>query len=217
MAFQMQKLTKRPKLALVQPGHATAAPVLAPACVYLLADNLDAALAAGEDLLNSTVIWNAITGASDDEIAAGRESEREAIAQIRTTEMILVARILKSRERSEDLGQRDIRFRELAKLYNAGTALLIEATAEFGDATVHDFQTGNAPLAYLRTRGLIASDCPGPLEGTIVNINDCFLIARRIRLGVLLDLVAMFLDTLETHFNLFETEPEETDAEIDGL
>jgi hypothetical protein len=32
---------------------------------------------------------------------------------------------------------------------------------------------------------------------------DDFLVAGRIRLGSLLDLVAMYLDTLETHFDLF--------------
>lgn len=216
MAFQIQKLTKRPKFAVVPRGAATLPP-LAPASVYLLADNLDAALAAGEDLICSSLVWNAATGASDDDISAAREAQRQSIDTIRSLEMILVARVLKSRERAEDLGRRDTRFKDLAKLYNAGTAQLIEATSEFGDATVHDFETGAAPIAYLRTRGLIASDTAAPLEGATLAIDDQFLIARRIRLGVLLDLVAMFLDTLEIHFDLFLTAPEADDADIDGL
>ena len=225
MAFYHHKLTKRPKLSLVGPGYARRgaaaaaanAPPLAPASVYLLADNLDAALAAGEDLLGSSVVWNAPTGSSGEDIAAARAIQREATNQIRSLEMILAARVLKSRERAEELGKRDVRFKEIAKLYNAGTALLIEATAEFGDATVHDFETGDAPIAYLRTRGLIAADAAAPLEGATLTIDDAFLIARRIRLGVLLDLVAKFLDTLETHFDLFVTEPELDDADFDAL
>ena len=69
----------------------------------------------------------------------------------------------------------------------------------------------------MRTRGLIASDIAAPLDGTTLSIDDNFLIARRIQLGALLDLVAMFLDQLEIHFDLFQSEPAETDAEIDGL
>lgn len=216
MAFDTHKM-KRPKLALVKPRFTGPPQVLAPAGVYLLADNLDAALGAGEDLLLSTLVWNAASGANDDDIASAREAQRETLGQIRSLEMILVARTLKSRERAEDLGRRDVRFRDLANLYNSGTALLIEAASEFGDATVHDFQTGDAPIAYLRTRGLIEADEAAPAEGTTLAIGDDFLIARRIRLGVLLDLVAMFLDTLEIHYDLFNTEPEADDAEIDGL
>jgi len=216
MAFQIQKLTKRPKLRVVRPQDGAAAPVLAPASVYLLADNLDAALAAGEDLQASEITWNAASGEGDEEIAAARQAQREALSQIRSLEMILVARVLKSRERAEELGRRDPRFKDIAKLYNAGTALLIEASGEFGDPTVHNFQTGDAQIAYLRTRGLIAEDAAAPIEGATLFIDDSFLVARRSRLGVLLDLVAMFLDTLETHFDLFLVEPEFDEAEIDG-
>jgi hypothetical protein len=216
MAFQIQKWTKRPRLALVRPREGAAAPVLAPASVYLLADNLDAALAAGEDLQTSYVIWNAASDGEGGDIVSARETQRAGLSQIRSLEMILVARVLKSRERTEELGKRDIRFRQIAQLYNAGTALLIEAAGEFGDPTVHNFETGNAPIAYLRTRGLIAADASAPYEGALLHIDDSFLIARRIRLGALLDLVAMFLDTLETHYDLFMHEPDVDEAEIDG-
>ena len=144
MAFQLQKLAKRQRLALVRPDRLAPPPQLAPASVYLLADNLDAALAAGEDLLASCIVWNGATGTSDDDIAAARDAERTAIAQLRSTEMILVARVLKSRERTEELGRRDLRFRDLAKLYSTGTAQLIEATSEFGDATVEVIAEGTA-------------------------------------------------------------------------
>lgn len=216
MAFYTQKLTKKATLSVVRPSNRPV-PQLAPAAVYILADNLDAALAAGEDLVNSVIVWNAATGATDDDIAAAREAQRIDTSTVRSLEMILVARVLKSRERAEELGRRDVRFRDLAKLYTAGTALLIEATAEFGDATVHDFDTGDAPIAYWRRRGLICNESAAPLEDTTLTLNDSFLIAGRISLGVLLDLIAMFLDTLEIHYELFQSEPGETDEEIDGF
>lgn len=215
MAFQIQKLARWPKFALMR-GRADQALPLAPASVYLLADNLDAALAAGEDLLNSSIVWNAATGSSGDDISAAWETQRAATDQIRSLEMILVARVLKSRERAEELGKRDDRFADFTKLYNATTALLIEATSEFADATVHDFDTGDGPIAYLRTRGLIAEDAAAPIDGATLHLDDTFLIARRIELGPLLDLVGMFLDSLETHYDLFVSEPEEDDADIDG-
>jgi hypothetical protein len=190
---------------------------LAPSSVYLLADNLDAALAAGEDLLSSTITWNAARGSSDGDIAHASREQREAINHVRSLEMILVARVLKARERAEELARTDERFGPMAKLFNVTTALLIEATAEFADQSVHKFDNGDAPIAYLRSRTLIAADAAAPVEGETLTIDDTFRIARRIELGSLLDMVAMFLDTLETHFDLFIIDPDEpSDADIDG-
>lgn len=186
---------------------------LPPAYVFLLADNLDAALAAGEDLVKESFVWNGASLGTPREIANARSEQRAAIETIRSLEMILVARILKSRERAEELGRRDERFRPVAKLYNGGTALLIEAAAELADPTASDFETGNAMTAYLRQRDVIAADEPAPQDGSRVVIGEGFRIAKRIALGELLDLVAMFLDTLETHYDLFDAADETEGAE----
>lgn len=179
----------------------------AAAVVYLLAENLDAALAAGEDLLKSSLSWHAGHARTSDEIALKRVEERRAVDAIRSLEMILVARVLRSRERTEELAKCDPRLKPIAKLYNAGTALLADAVEELGDATFHDFETGDAITAYLRTRGLIAPDAPARAEAEALKVSEDFLIARRIPLGTLLDLVAMYLDMLETHYDIFnETE-----------
>lgn len=179
-------------------------PSLAPAYVYLLADNLDAALAAGEDLTTSSFYWLAANRpAPRGEGSEDRLEARAAVDHIRTLEITLVARVLKSRERAEDLARRDDRFKSMAKLYISGTAVLVEAVAEFGDTTLADFETGDGLVSYLRTRGLIAAEAPAPAEGTRIAITDGFRIAQRIPLGSLMDLVAMFLDTLETHYELY--------------
>jgi hypothetical protein len=183
-----------------------------PPTVYLLADNLDAALAAGEDLLTSSVEWNAGTAKSGDDIARARADQRALLQIIRTLEQVLLARVLKSRERAEDLGRRDPRFGAVARLYTGGTALLIEAVSEFGDTSSHDFETGDGMIAYVRSRGWIAGDQAAPANGEKLAVTEDFLIARRIRLGTLLDLVAMFLDALETHYDLFSE-----DAPVDVI
>ena len=102
---------------------ATKAP---PASVYLLADNLDAALAAGEDLLKSCVTWHAGNSRAAEEVAARRIEERRATEAIRTLEMIAVARVLKSRERAAELAREDANLKPIAKLYEGGTALLLD-------------------------------------------------------------------------------------------
>ncbi len=174
-----------------------------PPNVYLLADNLDAALAAGEDLMKAEFVWETGSGRDGVDIARARAAQRSVVANVRSLEQILVARVLKSRERSEEIAKRDPRFATVARLYNAGTAILIEAVADFGNVAAADFESGGGAVPFLRARGLLADDSPGPTEGQTFKFRDDFLVAGRIRLGTLLDLVAMYLDTLETHFDLF--------------
>ena len=189
-----------------------------PPNVYLLADNLDAALAAGEDVMKAKLVWETGAGREGDVIASARAAQRAILQNVRTLEQILVARVLKSRERSEEIAKRDPRFATVARLYNAGTAILIEAVSDFGDQAMIDFENGGGDVAYLRTRGLLTGEQAGPMEGQTFGFRDEFLVAGRIRLGTLLDLVAMYLDTLEIHFDLFSdvvTEPDLLPGEID--
>jgi hypothetical protein len=192
-----------------------------PPNVYLLADNLDAALAAGEDLMKAELVWETGAGRDGADIARTRAAQRAVLQNIRSLEQILVARVLKSRERSEEIAKRDPRFATVARLYNAGTAILIEAVADFGNAAAADFESGGGAVPFLRAHGLLADDSPGPAEGEVFKFRDDFLVAGRIRLGTLLDLVAMYLDTLETHFDLFgdvivepDLLPGETDPDL---
>ncbi len=189
-----------------------------PPNVYLLADNLDAALAAGEDIMKATLLWE--TGANRDgaAIAQNRAAQRAVLQNVRTLEQILVARVLKSRERSEEIAKRDPRFATVARLYNAGTAILIEAVSDFGDPASIEFENGGGAVAFLRTRGLLTDEAAGPADGQTFKFHDDVLIAGRMKLGTLLDLVAMYLDTLETHFDLFSdaaVEPDLMPGEVD--
>jgi hypothetical protein len=177
----------------------------ATASVLLLADHLDAALAAGEDMRAVRYRWSgeALPCAAED-IDALRAGRREAVERLRTLELALLSRLLKAREGILALALEEDRFAALARLYLAGTAVLQDAVAECADLSEEDFDTGDDLTAYFRSRGLIAEDAPGLPDASPIAIDDAFLVARRVRLGVLLDLVASFLDALEAQFDLYE-------------
>ncbi len=176
---------------------------LAPAAVYLVAENLDAALAAGEDLLKTTLTWHAGNSRSAEEIVARRAEERRALETIRSFELTLVARVLRARERCAELAACNAQLNSVAKLFSAGTAVLAEAVSELGDATQHDFETGDGITAYLRSRGLIGTEAAAPSQSDALTVTEDLRIAKRIPLGALLDLVASFLDMLEIHYDIF--------------
>lgn len=182
----------------------SSAGLAAPAVVYLLADHLDSALAAGEDLLKSTLSWNAGDARLVDGLTQQRRDEREAIDSARSLEMVLLARVLKSRESAQELAKTESEFRLVSRLYTSGTELVADAASELTDETSVAFDTGDGITAYLRSRGLIAEDAASPLEAASMTVTEQFLVAGRMNLGALLDLVAMFLDTLETHYELYE-------------
>ncbi|MCC7253080.1 hypothetical protein [Hyphomicrobium sp.] len=176
----------------------------APAIVYLLADHLDAALAAGEDLLKSTLRWNAGDSRATDGLTEQRHAERAAIDAARTLEMVLLARVLKSRESAHELAKIESQFKLITRLYTSGTEIVADAAAELTDETSYAFDVGDGITAYLRSRGLIAEDDPAPLEAASLTVTEQFLVAGKMQLGPLLDLIAMFLDTLENHYELYD-------------
>ena len=208
MTTSIDKLTR---LAGRGPGELEARKPSAPMSVYLLADHLDCALAAGEDLLRQGFSWHAVNPRQASAAEIEREAMRESLQSIRSLELTLMSRVMRAREHAEMLGKRDQRFKLMASLFVSGTVTLLDAVAALGDTTRHNFETGDVATAYLRSRGLLSAEAAAPDEGSIVSVTEEFLVAGRLRAGVLLDMVAMFLDTLETHFDLFATDlPDDT-------
>lgn len=175
----------------------------APASIYLLAEHLDAALAAGEDLTGVLFIWPGAAPREPEKIAELREGQRSAIERIRTFELALISRVLKGREWAEEVAESEERFAMMARLYLGGTAVLLDAVEECADVSAADFDAGSDLLAYVRSRGMIPADAPALSDTTPLVAGEDFLVARRIPLGPLLDLAAMFLDTLEAEYELF--------------
>ena len=190
--------------------------------IYLLGDHLDAALAMGEDLLTEKVALDTPAGKSPlrDWMRQNRDLN-DFLSTVRTLEYAMTARLLQARKRAEELKRSENRLRPLIALFVAGTAPLADAAAELGDTDARDFQSADAALTFLRSRGLLAADAAA-LEGlSRLAISEDYLIAGRIRLGTLLDLVATFLDTLDLLFDLYadaadEAEPGGTRSETAG-
>ncbi|MGE0851774.1 MAG: hypothetical protein AB7O44_19455 [Hyphomicrobiaceae bacterium] len=180
--------------------------------IYLLGDHLDAALAMGEDMLTEKVaLADAAEQLTTARLVRQNRELSEFLTVTRTLELGLTARLLQARKWTEDLRRRESRLKPLVGLFIGGTAPLVDAAQELGDTTTHDFDTGDTAIAFLRSRGLIARDAAG-LEGLAnLAVTEDYLVARRIRLGTLMDLIATFLDTLDLMFDLYGEPVQPTD------
>ena len=174
---------------------------------YLLADHLDAMLAAGEDLLKAhRVVLAEVQDRRSTEIRDLIEVRRRWVETVRTLEMTLTLRCLRARERAEELRRADYRVDGITGLFIGGTAALADAAEELGDWTETDFHTGDEIAEYLRSRGLIPPDSAGVVSLHQLVVTANFRVARRIELGPLLDLTAAFLDALELFYDLYDEE-----------
>jgi hypothetical protein len=172
--------------------------------IYLLSDHLDAALAMGEDLLTEKAALAVPTQhLTVTRLARQNRDIAEFLQNVRTLELAMTARLLQARKRAQDLKRVDGGLRPLIALFAAGTTALCDAAAELGDSTEHDFDTGDVASAFLRSRGLITRDAAGLQGLSELKVSEEYLVAGRIRLGTLLDLVATFLDTLDLMFDLY--------------
>ncbi len=172
--------------------------------IYLLADHLDAMLAAGEDLLGVRHGLAVVLAAPEIKTTRGRLiAQRLFVERVRTLEMAIAMRGLEARKRARALKRDDTHLSMMAGLFVAGTAALADAVEDLGDPMRFDFQTGHEIVAYLRSRGLIAPDCAGLLDLEKLCVAPHFKVARRIDLGALMDLAATFLDTLDLIYELY--------------
>ena len=175
--------------------------------IYLLGDHLDAALAMGEDLLaEKLALLDAVETPTRGHLLRQSRALNQFLATVRCLELAMIARLLEARRRAEDLKRREGRLRPLAALLAAGTAPLVDAVAELGDTTTRDFDTGDTASAFLRSRNLIARDAAGFAGMAQLAVSEDYLVAGRVRLGTLLDLIAAFLDALDDQFDLYPEE-----------
>lgn len=188
----------------------------APLSVYMLADHLDAALAAGEDLIARGHAWRDLVAAPGN-MQTFLVRQRAIVEDIRAFELMTIARLLKARDHAKALAQVDQRFAAVANLFVGGTAVLLDAVAECGDATADDFDTGDAVLAYVRSRGLIPADAAAITDAAQLTIDDTFRVAKLAPLGQLLDMAGTFLDALEVHYELYALDEDAADAEIEAV
>lgn len=186
-----------------------------PDLVYRLADHLDAALAAGEDLSALGYTAPAPKGpVSGIEAAVAATALAKLVGQVASLEAALVARMTEARKQARALAKADVRFKPIVGLFEGGTAELVDAVAVLGDRTQVGFGDGGDAVQWLRSRALIAADAPGLAPAQTIKAGDGMLIAGKIMLGPLLDLAATFLDTLELHFELYGEAGEPRTSEV---
>ena len=172
--------------------------------IYLLGDHLDAALAMGEDLLaEKLALFEAVETPTRGHLLRQNRALNEFLATVRCLELAMTARLLEARRRAEELKRHEGRLRPLAALFAAGTGPLVDAVAELGDTSTHAFDTGDTAIAFLRSRNMMARDAAG-FEGLAqLAVSEDYLVAGRVRLGALLDLIAAFLDALDDQYDLY--------------
>lgn len=168
--------------------------------VYLLAEHLDATLAAIEDLSASTPPTTPVDPLRPDR---PRPSAAAWVRDLERHEASALLHVARARALTEAAVAADGRLTTFARLFLAGTAALDEAILSFTDRTGHAFTTGGDALAYLRQRGVIS-----PEAGTIsiteaTTVGNDFRLAGIIEIEPLADLIATFLDTLDIHYDLF--------------
>ncbi len=175
-----------------------------PPVILLLADHLDAALAFAEDLRNfgDDSLGVAPEGSAA-AVRARATAMRSFVERLRRAEALLIGRVMAARQRVAEMQPADAGLTALARLFLAGTASLADAVEELRDASALDFETGDNCVAFLRQRGLpeiveVAADRPITLRAS-----EDFLVARRIHLGTLMDLLAAFLDALDAKYDLY--------------
>lgn len=170
--------------------------------LHLLRDHLDAVLSLGADLLSEELRLDA---PDRPDLRGWIRQTRELdgfVNSIRTLEYAITARILQARKRADEVKRGDASLKPLIALFGAGTVPLADAAAELGDTDARDFDGADATLAFLRSRGLVAADSAGLELMSCLRVGEDYLVAGRIALGQLLDLVATFLDTLDRMYDL---------------
>jgi hypothetical protein len=177
-----------------------------PGNIGLIADHLDAALAAGEDLLALKLAPAADLAASEDDPGAGL---RDLVAMAVRHEATILAHVLQARRRSDDLARQKGPLRALSKLFAANTAGLLDIVAQHGDRVKEGFDGGADPIVFLRKRGVLAESQAGLSRFTGLAIPEHYRIGGAVELGPLLDLVSSFLDVLDQQFDLYPAEPQE--------
>jgi hypothetical protein len=165
--------------------------------LHLLRDHLDAALALGEDLLAAELMLDAPDQPGLRGWLRHTRNLDAFLGSLRTLEYAMTARLLQALARADELRRDDARLRPFLALFVAGTAPLLDAAAELGDTDARAFDGADAELTFLRSRGLLAQDAAGLELVSRLAVADDYLLAGRLPLGPLLDLIAGFLETLD--------------------
>jgi len=172
-----------------------------PPGIALLADHLDASLAAGEDLLALSLAARADLDEVDPQAAP--EALEAFVQRLHQLEVSLVLRLLQARRLTAEIARADADMRGAAALFRAQTDVLHEMiSGSDRDADGRLTRAGDSH-AYIRSRGLIAPEAAAPSPFETLTVDESFRIGGAVALGQVLDFVSSTLDLLDARFGLF--------------
>ncbi|MEN2495004.1 MAG: hypothetical protein TECD_00916 [Hyphomicrobiaceae bacterium hypho_1] len=170
--------------------------------IYLLAEHLDSILALGEDLKSLCYYKNY------NQLSCGSTSNliclKTFIAEARKLEFHLIGHIKLAQNYANVLSKINNHVTKFTRLFSSCTAVIVDAIDQIWDREQNSFLKDSDPLLYLRSRNVIPSNTGCLKSFDRISMNDSFLVAERVNLGVLLDLCARFLDLLDENFDLFK-------------
>ena len=180
--------------------------------LYLLADHLDAALAAGEDLLASR-----LAAIADFDCAENNPDDALAqfVARLERLEASFMGRVLHARRRLDELPHNDAELKPISNLFFSSTGLLLELVSRSKRQSENQFDVGGDRLPFLRDRGLLARDAAGLPHYAPVIVTDAYRVGGVLELGPLMDMVARLLDLLDQRYDLY-ADADMTSAADDG-
>lgn len=182
-----------------------------PPGVALLADHLDASLAAGEDLLASSLAARADLDEVDPQSAP--EALDAFVQRLLQLESSLVLRLLQARRLSVEIARADPTMKSVASLFRAQTDTLHDMIAGAGRTPDGALTRAGDSHAYIRSRGLIAPEAAAPSPFETLSVDESFRVGGVAPLSQILDFASSTLDLLDARFGLYMPDlPDEPSA-----
>ena len=122
-------------------------------------------------------------------------------------ELAIVARMLQARLRATEVRYLHPRFAPLIGLFIGCTAALADAAAGLegglGDTSATALMSGPDVRAFLISRGLLEASAPSLAMLAELTASEDYLLAERIHLGTLMDMISSLLDAMDFAFDLY--------------
>ena len=105
--------------------------------------------------------------------------------------------------------------RPVLQLIVSQSESLLAIIDQFGDNAEQRFLSGDDPLAFLRSRGVLSDEAGTLPHFDALKVTDRYKLAGTVEMGPLLDMVAGALDALDIAYDLFATDDAEDDHDAD--
>lgn len=175
-----------------------------PPSMALLADHLDSALAAGEDLMAAMLPARADLDETDAEAAP--DAVDAFVRRLQQLESSLLLRVLQARRLAVEIGRADTTLKAAGSLFRAQTEALHELILRAGRNGDGGLTRFGDNYAYLRSRGLIAPEAAAPSPYESLTVGEGFRVGGVAGLSQILDMVSAVLDLLDARFGLYVPE-----------